>query len=126
MLESHGASRMLVSFNDIIPGFVFAGLFFSDEYLEKNPQTVRAFLAGLTRAFDFIKQNEKKARQWIPKYAHVELEVAMKSALREFDDGREAPCRLEQQIALMKKYGYLKEEVPLSRFIDYGYLPEKK
>jgi ABC-type nitrate/sulfonate/bicarbonate transport system substrate-binding protein len=123
MLEMHGASRLLTSFNDAIPGYVFSGLFFTDRYLKQHPDKVRAFLRGLVRAFNFIKQNEAKAREWIPKYTGVESAVAMRSALRAFDDGREPIERINQQQEIMLKIGKLPQRVSIADYIDYGYLP---
>jgi ABC-type nitrate/sulfonate/bicarbonate transport system substrate-binding protein len=123
MLELHGASRLLTSFNDAIPGYVFSGLFFTDSYLKNNPDKVRAFLRGLVKAFNFIKKNEARAREWIPKYTGVESTVAQRSALREFVDGREPLERINQQQEIMLKIGKLPQRVSISDYIDYGYLP---
>ena len=124
MLEMHGASRLLFSFNDAIPGYVFAGLFFTDKYLNENPEKVRAFLRGLVKAFDFIKSNEQEARRWIPKYCGVEMEVAMKSALRHFEDGREPIEQIYQQQDIMIENGHLPQRIPVEDYIDYSYLPK--
>jgi len=123
MLELHGASRLLFSFNDAIPGYIFSGLFFTDKYLKENPGKVRAFLRGLVNAFDYIKSNEAAARRWIPKYCGVEMAVAMKSALRHFEDGREPSEQIYRQQDLMIKNGRLPERVPVERFVDFSYLP---
>lgn len=124
MLEEHGASRLLTSFNDAIPGYVFSGLFFTEKYLKKNPEKVRAFLRGLIKAFAYIQANETEARKWLPKYTGVEMAVSMKSALREYSDGREPEESLYRQQAIMMKIGYLKEKVPIEKIIDYSFLPE--
>lgn len=123
MLEAHGASRLLVTFNDVIPGFVFGGIFFTNEFINQHPDQVRAFLRGLVKAFDFIRKNEVKAREWIPKYSHVEPEVAKKSAIRQFEDGREPREQLIKQMDLMIRYGFLSEPVPPEKYLDYSYLP---
>ncbi|MBU1054648.1 MAG: ABC transporter substrate-binding protein [Proteobacteria bacterium] len=125
MLEMHGASRLLFSFNDAIPGYVFSGLFFTDEYLRENPEKAKAFLRGLVRSFDYIKNNEKEARRWIPKYCGVEMKVAMRSALRHFEDGREPIKQLYKQQDIMIENGHLPGRIPIEDFIDYSYLPDK-
>ena len=125
MLEMHGASRLLTSFNDAIPGYIFSGLFFTDKYLAEHPENVRAFLKGLVEAFDFIQNHETEARKWIPRYAGVEMEVAMKSALREFSDGRESEAQILRQQQMMIQMKFLPEEVPVEKFVDYRYLPQK-
>lgn len=125
MLEMHGASRLLTSFNDVIPGYIFSGLFFTDAYMKEHPDTVRAFLRGLVRSFEFIEQHEEEARQWIPKYAGVEEAVAMRSALREFKDGREPLERLYTQQEIMIRIGKLPKKVPIEEYVDYSWLPEE-
>ncbi|SPD75341.1 conserved hypothetical protein [uncultured Desulfobacterium sp.] len=124
MLEMHGASRLLFSFNDAIPGYVFAGLFFTDKYLKENPEKVRAFLRGLVKGFDFVRTHEKEARRWIPKYCGVEMDVAMKSALRHFEDGREPIEQIYKQQDIMIENGHLPGRVPVEAYIDYSYLPK--
>ncbi|NLD36966.1 MAG: ABC transporter substrate-binding protein [Desulfatiglans sp.] len=114
----------MTSFNDAIPGYVFSGLFFTEKYLKKSPEKVRAFLKGLIKAFEYIQANEEKARKWLPKYTGVELEVAMKSALREYSNGREPEESLYRQQAIMMKIGYLPEKVPVEKITDYSFLPE--
>lgn len=126
MLEMHGASRLLISFNDVIPGYIFSGLFFTDKYLKKYPEKVKAFLRGLVKAFDYIKHNERRARKWIPKYTNVEMGVAMKSALRHFEDGREPFEQIYKQQEIMIKIGRLPKNVPVKKFVDYSYLPVRK
>lgn len=126
MLEMHGASHLLFSFNDAIPGYIFSGLFVTDNYLHENPEKIRAFLRGLVRSFDYIKNNENKARRWIPKYCGVEMEVAMRSALRHFEDGREPIKQLYKQQDIMIENGHLPGRIPIEDFIDYSYLPDNK
>ena len=125
MLEMHGASRRLASFNDIIPGFVFSGIFFNTNYVKENPEEVRAFLKGVVEAFKYIKNNEEKSRLWLVKYSEVDKNIAMKSALREFSvDGKESEERLLKVRDLMIKYGYLDEKIPVDKIVDYSYLPK--
>jgi ABC-type nitrate/sulfonate/bicarbonate transport system substrate-binding protein len=125
MLEMHGASRLLTSFNDVIPGYIFSGLFFTEKYLKENPEKVRAYLRGLVRAFDFIRRNEAEARKWIPKYTGVEESVAMRAALRAFNDGRESLESLYAQQEIMIKIGKLPRRVAIEEYVDYSWLPEE-
>jgi NitT/TauT family transport system substrate-binding protein len=125
MLEMHGASRRLASFNDIIPGWIFSGIFFNTNYVKDHPEEVKAFLGGMLEAIRFIRNNEAKARTWMVKYAHVDMNVAIKSALREFtSDAKEPEAQLIKQRDLMIKYGYLDEKTPVEKVVDYSYLPK--
>jgi ABC-type nitrate/sulfonate/bicarbonate transport system substrate-binding protein len=125
MLEMHGVSRRLASFNDILPGYVFSGVYFSNKFLSSNPDQVRAFLRGLIRSFDFIKTNEKKARSYIPKYTSVTEDVAMQSALRDLSSrGCEDFKVLDRQQDLLLKYGLIDKKVSLTGIVDYSYLPQ--
>ncbi len=123
MLESHGASRILVSFHDIVPNWVFTGLYFSDDYLAENGDTVRKVLTGLVKSFEFIEQHETRARKHLPKYTKVDEDVCMICALRELQPA-EPLERLNRQRDLMVSYGYLARAVDISGRIDYSYLPE--
>jgi ABC-type nitrate/sulfonate/bicarbonate transport system substrate-binding protein len=124
MLESHGVSRRLASFNDVVPGYIFSGIFFSDKYISSHPDHVKAFLRGLIRSFDFIKTHEEKARSYIPKYTGVTQDVAMQSALRDLSGrGRESLDRLYRQQDLLLKFGLLEKKASLKGIVDYSYLP---
>jgi ABC-type nitrate/sulfonate/bicarbonate transport system substrate-binding protein len=125
MLEKHGVSRMLISFHDIIPGYVFGGLAFSDDFLRNNPDRVKAFLRGFMKSVRFIAEHEARARAHIPSHTSVDSSVAMTCALRQLtEDGREDQLLLEYQRDLMKEYGFLDQEVSLDSIIDYRYLPD--
>lgn len=124
MLEAHGASRILASFHDIVPNWVFAGLYFSDKYLAQHPDIVQKVLNGLIKSFDFIASHEKEARSFLPKYTKVKEELCMIAALREY-----APIepmeRINYQRDLMVKYGYIKKQVSIDQMLDYRFIPEE-
>lgn len=116
---------MLRSFNDIVPGYVFSGVYFSDRYLAAHPTEVRAFLRGLVKSFEFISANEQAARRHIPKYTTVSEDVARRCALRDLSGrGRERFEMLDRQQNLMIKFGFLNRKVSLEGIVDYSYLPK--
>jgi ABC-type nitrate/sulfonate/bicarbonate transport system substrate-binding protein len=124
MLESHGASRILASFHDIVPNWIFAGLYFSDNYLAKHPDNVQKVLNGLVASFDFIATHETEARALLPKYTGVKKELCMIAALREYSP-IEPMKRINYQRELMVKYGYIKSTVPIEKMIDYRFIPKE-
>lgn len=123
MLESHGASRILASFHDIIPHWIFAGLYFSDSYLDAHPEAVKKVMNGLVKSFEFIQTNEKESRAFLPKYTSVKEDLCMIAALREFQPV-EPLSRIKDQMDLMVQYGYIKSSVPIETMIDYRFVPE--
>ena len=123
MLEAHGASRILASFHDIVPHWVFTGMYFTDDFLAENPDIVRKFLVGLVKSFDFVTNHEMEARKHLPKYTKVPEDMCMICALRELQPA-EPLSRLEDQHRLMVRYGFMKEMQDVSTMIDYSYLPE--
>jgi ABC-type nitrate/sulfonate/bicarbonate transport system substrate-binding protein len=124
MLEMHGVSRRLASFNDVVPGYIFSGIYFSDKFIASHPDQVKAFLRGLIKSFDFIKTNEAKARSYIPKYTGVTQDVATQSALRDLSGrGRESLDQLDKQQDILLKFGLLEKKASLKGFVDYSYLP---
>lgn len=124
MLESHGASRILASFHDILPNWIFAGLYFSNDYLARHPDRVCRVLKGLVKSFEFIVAHETEARKLLPKYTKVEEELCMIAALREYSP-IEPLARIRNQITLMVKYGYIKNSVDIGTMVDYGFIPEE-
>ena len=123
MLEAHGASRILASFHDIVPNWIFAGLYFSDRYISRHPDNIRSILRGL-KSFHFIASNEKEARSFLPKYTRVEEELCMIAALREYSP-IEPLEKINYQRQLMVQYGYIKSDVPIETMLDYRFVPEE-
>lgn len=123
MLEAHGASRILASFHDISANWIFAGLYFSDKYLAENPDHVRKIMSGLASSFDFIKAHEKEARSFLPKYTKVPEDLCMIAAIREYQ-AMEPLDRIQEQIDLMVKYGYVKPGISVEPMLDYQYLSD--
>ena len=123
MLESHGASRILASFHDIVPNWIFAGLYFSEKYLDKNPQLTQKVLEGLVKSFDFIASNESEARAFLPKYTKVDKDLCMIAALREYSPV-EPMERILIQKQLMMDYGFIKSGASIESMFDYRYIPE--
>jgi ABC-type nitrate/sulfonate/bicarbonate transport system substrate-binding protein len=124
MLESHGASRILASFHDIVPNWIFAGLYFSDKFLEEEPELVQKVLNGLAKSFEFINENEKEARSFLPKYTNVEEELCMIAALREYSPV-EPIERILNQKKLMVDYGFIKSDTSVESMIDYSFVPKE-
>lgn len=124
MLESHGASRILASFHDIVPNWIFAGLYFSEEYLQNNPELTQKVLNGLIKSFEFIRTNEEEARKFLPKYTKVKEELCMIAALREYSP-IEPMERILAQKQLMVGYGYIKDDAPIEKMIDYSFVPKE-
>jgi len=125
MLETHGASRRIISFNDVIPGYIFSGIFFNTNYVKDHPEEVKAFLRGVLQAFKYIKSNEAKVRPLIAKYAHVDMNTAMNSSIREFtNDGREPEAQIIKQRDIMIKHGLFDQKTPVDKIVDYSYLPK--
>ena len=124
MLEAHGASRMLASFNDILPNWVFNGLYFSNKYIAEHPERVRAVVTGLLKSFELIQKDEKRARGYLPKYTGMDLDVCMICALREYTRPVEPKELLERQRDVMLQYGYLDKKSDIDHMLDYSFLPE--
>lgn len=124
MLEAHGASRMLASFHDILPNWVFTGMYFSKKYIGENPELVRATVAGLIKSFKFIKEHEQEARMHLPKYTGMEADICKICALREYSSPYKSKELLERQRDVMLKYGYLDNKLDIDHMIDYSFLPE--
>lgn len=124
MLESHGASRILASFHDIVPHWIFAGLYFSDRYIAKHPDNVKKVLEGLVKSFNYIVTNEKEARSFLPKYTGVEEKLCMIAALREYAP-IEPQDHIDDQIDLMVKYGYIDQKTSIETLLDYRFIPKE-
>jgi len=71
-----------------------------------------------------MRAQEDQARELIPKYVKVERQVAFASALRDFSgNGRVPDAQLEKQLELMREFKLIDEMVPVTKVVDYSYLP---
>jgi ABC-type nitrate/sulfonate/bicarbonate transport system substrate-binding protein len=123
MLESHGASRILANFHEIIPHWVFVGLFFPEKFIAEHGDRVRAFLRALDKSYTYINNHEMEAREYLPKYTDLKREMCMISALREYGTPIEPMENLLFHRDLLMEHGYLKKKVTLDGILDYSYLP---
>ncbi|THB80718.1 MAG: hypothetical protein D3926_05770 [Desulfobacteraceae bacterium] len=107
-----------------MPNWIFAGLYFPDEFLKENSNSVKAVLKAIEKAFVFISENEALAREYLPKYTGIKKDICMIAALREYGSPREPMDRINFQRSLMIDYGYIKSDVPIETMIDYRYLSQ--
>lgn len=114
----------MASFHDIVPNWIFAGLYFPNAFLKENQQSVKAVLQAIQKAFAFIENHETRAREYLPKYTGIERDICLIAALRAYGAAKEPIERINHQRNLMIQYGYIKSSVPIETMIDYQYLPE--
>lgn len=126
-LEEAGDTRILVRFGDIVKDFHIHVIYASDAFVEKNPDAVRAFLAGWFETISYMRANKPKTVEIASRVMAVSPAIAAKvydELMPAFNaDGRFNPKALE---VLRKSYvdmGILSAEPDMSKLVTEKFLP---
>ncbi len=113
-----GVARVLGNpWSDVIDRFLIASWFASDKWIQKNKQTVKAFIAALNRGVEFIGGNPKGGRDAIAKWTGLSQEIASKVALPVFDKSL-SEKDLQGTIDLTYKYKLITRAIKASDVIS--------
>lgn len=67
--EEHGGVRELFTDIDLFGPYAGVSLIFSDAYIAENPETVKEFVGGIAKAFEWTKEHSKE--EVIAKYKEI-------------------------------------------------------
>lgn len=126
-LEEAGDTRILVRFGEIVKDFHIHVIYASDAFVNKDPDAVRAFLAGWFETIAYMRTNKPKTVEIASRVMAVSPAIAGKvydELMPAFNsDGRFNPKALE---ALRKSYvdmGILPAEPDMSKLVTEKFLP---
>ena len=115
-------SKTAVPFDEVLMTVLFR-----EEFMQKNPAAVRAFLADLVASTKWYLANTRAARQALidAKFVRTPPEVYLDSQ----DSYRDPACRID--IAAMNKMqdmqvelGFQKDKVDVTKVVDLSWLPK--
>jgi ABC-type nitrate/sulfonate/bicarbonate transport system substrate-binding protein len=126
-LEEEGVGRVLVQFGDIIKTFHIYVIYAHNEFAEKRPEAVRAFLAGWFETIDWMHQNRDQTIAIVRRTADVSLSIAT----RNYDElmgmfsrtGKFNPEALKVLARSFVELGTLPKEPDMSTLVTEKYLP---
>ncbi len=126
-LEEEGSTRILVRFGDIVKDFHIHIIYASRRFADKDPEAVRAFLAGWFETIAYMRANKSKTVEIASRVMAVSPAIASKvydELMPAFNpDGRYNPKALE---ALRKSYvemGILPTEPDMDKLVTEKFLP---
>jgi len=136
-IESAGTPVRTFSVSDVSP-LVANGLVVTDEYLDENPDTVRAMIEATLRGLEFALENPEEtveiAKDYVPTLTDAEQEAAALEVLLatlplwEVESGGELgagdPADWEAMAAFLLEHGLLEREVGVDEVFTLDYLPE--
>ena len=70
-----GNIRVLAGSEDIIPSFQISTIFFSNEFIDRKPDTLKRFTAAYNDAIDFIAANPDRVRQIVAQWTKTPMET---------------------------------------------------
>ncbi len=126
-LEEEGAVRIVVRFGDLVKDFHIHVIYGRRSFIDKNPDAVRAFLAGWFETIAFMRQNKNKTVDISSRVMGVSLSIAAKvydELMPMFNStGKFNPKALE---ALRRSYvemGILPSEPDMNQLVTEQFLP---
>jgi NitT/TauT family transport system substrate-binding protein len=96
------------------PVIAFAG---SDDYLDKNPKVVQAFVAAMSEAYEMANKNPSLVRDVDLKYTKLPPEFIKTRAIAPFSAVIDRSA-LEQMAQRMKDFGWIEKVPPMSELVD--------
>ncbi len=136
-VQSAGMPVRTFSVSDVSP-LVANGLVVTNEYADKNPDTVRAMVEATLRGLQYAIDNPEKtvqiAKDYVPTLTDAEQEQSALEVLKatlplwEVEGGSELgygdPADWEAMDAFLQKYGLLDRHVDVDEVFTLDYLPE--
>jgi ABC-type nitrate/sulfonate/bicarbonate transport system substrate-binding protein len=113
-MEEEGTGRVLLQFGDRIKVFHIYVLYARSEFAEKNPETVRAFLAGWFETIDYMHANRDQTIDLLRRSADVSLAIAT----RDYDE-------LMGMFNRSGKFNAAALDVLARSFVEMGMLPQE-
>lgn len=126
-LEQAGATRILFRFGDLVKDFHIHVIFANRAFADKDPETVRAFLAGWFEAIAFMKQNKDKTVEISSRVMGVSSAIASKvydELMPAFNPtGKFNPKALQMLAKSYVEMGILPAEPDMNKLITEKFLP---
>ena len=126
-LEEAGATRILFRFGDLVKDFHIHVIYANRAFAERDPEAVRAFLAGWFETIAFMKQNKAKTVKISSRVMGVSPAIAGKvydELMPAFNPtGRFNPKALEVLAKSYVEMGILPTEPDMSKLITEKFLP---
>jgi NitT/TauT family transport system substrate-binding protein len=129
-LEEDKTGRVLVQFGDLLKTFHIYVLYAHKDFAEKNPEAMRAFVAGWFETIDWMQNNRDKAIEIVRR----KTEVSQALATRDYDElrgmfnptGKFNPEALKVLSRSFVEMGTLPSEPDVSKLITEKFLPSAK
>jgi len=122
-----GFVKLMSMKDQIAPDWPLHMIFFKDEYIAQNPNTIKAFLRAHSRAMSWIKENPDEAAKLASSVYKFKLEFCRKF-IDQFKDYWYADGRLASPEGLKAFWetevmvGDVKEPMPMNRWLDDTFL----
>lgn len=104
----------------------YMAIFFRNDFIEENPDAVRAFLKAHARAVEISAADPEYAMGLVAEHTHTPIEIVQQVGLEKKPDGlkfdRES---LDTLMGIMVEVGYLDAPVAYEKIIDESFLPEE-
>lgn len=92
--------------------FVAGGAVISTRFLKEHSDDIKKIIRVANKAIEYIREHEKEAKQYLPKYTPLTSEIAQKSMLYEFWKlGEEDKQAMQALAKLYHEKGVLKKQV---------------
>jgi NitT/TauT family transport system substrate-binding protein len=126
LAQEKGLVRIMSQSEQIAPDWPTHVVYAKEEFIEKNPNTVKACVRAISKAMEWIKANPDEAAQLAHKQLKFKVEHCRKAVDETvptwFPDGRLPGKGLEIFWKISVEAGDVKEEWPNSKWLDDTFL----
>ncbi len=104
------------TFSDVQPSVPITAYSASQEWAEENPRTLAAFQRAMTKAVEYMRDNEKEAKRLIAEYTGADPALVAEIPLNKWSTEISADA-VQETAKLMLEAGMIEEDVDVSEFV---------
>lgn len=103
------------TFSDVQPSVPITAYSASQEWAQENPRTLAAFQRAMTKAVEYMRENEDEAKRLIAEYTGAEPTLVAEIPLNKWSTEISADA-VQETAALMREEGLIEEDVDVREF----------
>lgn len=114
--QTGGTETLGYTFSDVQPSVPITAYSATDEWIAENPNTLAAFSRAMTKAVEYMRENETEAKSLIAEYTGAEPALVDEIALNKWSTAIDVEG-VQRTADLMVEEGMIDEAVDVSEFV---------
>jgi ABC-type nitrate/sulfonate/bicarbonate transport system substrate-binding protein len=122
LLENEGVARYVVSLQELVPNFTFAGIIASEKAIDEKPEAIAGLLRAYQRGLEWMEENPEESVAFIEEKYEIDPEISRQlyeAGMENFNRTGEINMEgLEFVLSTSAEYGFLEEELTVEEAAD--------